>query len=57
MYIMVFEPYFSDGVMTEGVNEYVTQIVEKPKDKVHSKTIDYIDNAIMANLAKVSPII
>ena len=54
---MVFEPYFSDGVMTEGVNEYVTQFVEKPKDKVHSKTIDYIDNAIMANLAKVSPII
>ncbi len=39
--------------MSNGVSEYVTKIVEKPKEKVHSKTIDYIDNAIMANLSKV----
>lgn len=53
LYIVVFEPYFNDRELAKGVKEYVTKIVDKPKDIVHSKTIDYIDNAIMANLAKV----
>jgi hypothetical protein len=39
--------------MKIGVNEYVTKIVKQPKELVHSKTIDYIENALMANISKV----
>lgn len=35
-----------------GVNEYVAQIVKSPKDLVHAKTIDYSQNALMANFSK-----
>jgi hypothetical protein len=37
----------------KGVKEYVTKIVEKPNDLVHAKTVNYVENAVMANLAKV----
>jgi len=36
-----------------GVNEYVTKVVKEPKQLVHSKTIDYVENAMMANEAKL----
>ena len=36
-----------------GVNEYVAQMVKNPKDLVHAKTIDYSQNALMANFSKV----
>ena len=52
-YVIVFEPYIPERQVAFGVKEYVTKIVEKPKENVHAKTINYIENALMANLAKV----
>lgn len=55
LYIVIFQPYISEREIMMGVKEYVTQIVEHPKDLVHAKTINYIENAIMANMSKVLP--
>jgi hypothetical protein len=53
LYIVLFEPYISYERERMGVNEYVAKIVKEPKSLVHSKTIDYIENALMANFSKV----
>ena len=50
---MVFEPYINEKQVDLGVKEYVTKIVERPNEHVHAKTINYLDNAVIANLSKV----
>lgn len=50
---MLFEPYISYEREKNGVNEYIAKIVKEPKALVHSKTMDYIENALMANFSKV----
>lgn len=54
MYIVVFEPYISYEREKKGVSEFVAKTVKEPKAFVHAKTIDYIENAMMANFSKVS---
>jgi hypothetical protein len=49
LYIIVFEPYISYERERLGVNEYIAKVVKEPKQLVHSKTIDYVENALMAN--------
>jgi len=53
MYICVFEPYFNYHMERNGVKEYVTKLVKAPKANTHSKTIDYSENAEIANQSKV----
>ena len=45
----VFEPYINYDVEREGVKEFVVKMVKNPKEYVHTKTVNYIENAIMAN--------
>jgi hypothetical protein len=49
LYIIVFEPYISYERERLGVSEYIARVVKEPKQLVHSKTIDYVENALMAN--------
>ena len=51
-YVSVFEPYINYDIEKEGVDEYVVKIVKQPKELVHSKTVDYTHNALMANQSK-----
>ena len=48
----VFEPYINYDVEREGVKEFVVKLVKNPKEYVHTKTVNYIENAIMANESK-----
>lgn len=52
-YISVFEPYINYDLEKEGVNDYVVKFVDDTiSDLVHTKTVNYIDNALMANKSK-----
>lgn len=53
LYIVLFEPYIAYEREKFGVNEYVAKLVREPKALVHSKTMDYVENALMANFSKV----
>lgn len=53
LYVSVFEPYINYNVEKEGVSEFVVKFVKQPKELVHSKTVDYTQNALMANESKL----
>lgn len=53
LYILVFEPYINEKQINFGVKEYVTKIVDRPNEHVHAKTLNYINNAFMANQSKI----
>lgn len=35
------------------MNEFVVKIVKNPKDLVHTKSVNYVENALMANESKI----
>lgn len=49
---MLFEPYINEKEVSKGVKEYVTMTVEGTNEYVHAKTVNYLDNAVMANRSK-----
>ena len=50
--MVIFEPYINDKEVLKGVKEYVTMFVDGTSERVHAKTVDYLDNAVMANKSK-----
>jgi branched-subunit amino acid aminotransferase/4-amino-4-deoxychorismate lyase len=50
--VVIFEPYIDEKIVSRGVKEYVTMFVDAPKDNVHAKTMNYQQNAVMANRSK-----
>ena len=53
-YVFVFEPYINRSVEEEGVKDYVVKFVKDIKNElVHTKTTNYLENAMMANASKI----
>ena len=53
-YVFVFEPYISRSVEEVGVKDYVVKFVKEIKNElVHTKTTNYLENAMMANASKI----
>lgn len=53
-YATAFEPFFGVHEERDGVNEFVVKKVNVGINEfVHTKTVNYAENAIMANESKV----
>ena len=52
-YVFVFQPYINRSVEDDGVKQYVVKYVKDLKNElVHTKTTNYLQNAMMANASK-----
>lgn len=53
-YATVFEPFFSYQQEKDGVNEFIVkEVPANISEFTHTKSVNYAENAVMANESKV----